>query len=200
MVHLNTTVEELRKIIAEPECNSLEFKEAKTGFDFQTLLDYCCAIANEEGGKLVLGVTNRKPRRIVGTAALQGVESRQNDILYALRFRVDIEEINTPEGRVVLVHIPGRPFGMPITRDGRYLMRAGESLVPMSSDRLRAIYDETGPDYSALPCDGATEQDLDSTAIDRLRSMWRRKSNNRAIDALHGEQCCETAISSRTAT
>ena len=47
----------------------LEFKEAKTQFDNTKLYQYCVAIANERGGQLLLGVTDKLPRKIAGTAA-----------------------------------------------------------------------------------------------------------------------------------
>ncbi len=52
---------------------------------------------------------------------------------------MDVEEVAHPDGRIVVFCIPGRPAGFPRHIDGKYLMRCGESLVPMSPDRLRAI-------------------------------------------------------------
>jgi|GEM_PF-4857805 len=43
-------------------------KEAKQNYQFEKLVDYCVALANEGGGKIILGVTDKRPRRIVGTA------------------------------------------------------------------------------------------------------------------------------------
>ncbi len=37
------------------EDEHLEFKEAKRYFDFEKLVRYCVAIANEGGGKIILG-------------------------------------------------------------------------------------------------------------------------------------------------
>ena len=51
------------------EYQTLEFKEAKTQFDNEKLYKYCVAIANEGGGKLVLGVADQPPRLVVGTRA-----------------------------------------------------------------------------------------------------------------------------------
>jgi ATP-dependent DNA helicase RecG len=62
-----TTIEQLQDWIAEPEGHNLEFKEAKRNFHFEKLVEYCVALANEGGGKMILGVTDRRPRRIVGT-------------------------------------------------------------------------------------------------------------------------------------
>ena len=46
-----------------------EAKEAKQSYPFDKLVKYCAALANEGGGKVILGVTDRRPRRIVGTRA-----------------------------------------------------------------------------------------------------------------------------------
>ncbi len=129
------------------ETEHLEFKEAKTQIDGATLLEYCVALANEGGGKLVLGVSNRPPRVVVGTQALPDLLSKQKWILDTLGFRVDLEGVDHPEGRVVVAHIPSRPCGTAYHRDGRYLMRSGESVVAMSEDRLRQIFDEGRPDW-----------------------------------------------------
>ncbi len=49
----------------------MEFKEAKTQFDNHKLYKYCVALANE-GGELLLGITNKPPRlaRISHTAEI----------------------------------------------------------------------------------------------------------------------------------
>ena len=63
------TLADLATWLASPtETEHLEFKEARNQFDTRKLIDYCCALANERGGYLVLGVTNSRPRRVVGTA------------------------------------------------------------------------------------------------------------------------------------
>lgn len=48
----------------------LEFKEAKTNFHFETLVKYCVALVNEGGGRMILGVTDRQPRTLVGSQAI----------------------------------------------------------------------------------------------------------------------------------
>jgi predicted HTH transcriptional regulator len=62
-----------------------------------------------------------------------------------------VEEVAHPDGRVVVFHIPSRPRGTAYHLDGKYLMRSGESLVPMTEDRLRAIFSEGGPDWLEEP-------------------------------------------------
>jgi Putative DNA-binding domain len=49
------------------EDEHLEFKEAKSNFHFEKLVKYCAALANEGGGYILLGVTDKRPRQVVGT-------------------------------------------------------------------------------------------------------------------------------------
>lgn len=130
------------------ETPNLEFKEAKSQYDKKNLLDYCVAIANERGGHLILGVKNGPPPRdVVGTNAFQNPRKIAEQILDTLRFRVDVDEVSHPNGRVLVFSIPSRPNGTACHHDGRYLMRSGECLVPMSQDQLRRIFDEGKPDW-----------------------------------------------------
>ena len=132
---------------ASSEHQRLEFKEAKSQFDTDTLHRYCVAIANEGGGHLVLGVSDAPPRNVVGTAAFPNVTVAAEKLFHVLGFRVEVEEIAHPEGRVVVFHIPSRPRGTAYHLKGTYLMRAGSSLVAMSEDHLRRIFAEGQPDW-----------------------------------------------------
>lgn len=161
-----------------------EFKEKKGGADFEEAVKYCCAIANEGGGSYILGVTDRRPRRVVGTAAFQEVERTKQGLIERLRLRFDVEEVLHPDGRVVVIHIPSRPLGMPIQYQGAYWMRSGDSLAPMLPDMLKRIFAETGPDFSAEICVGATLMDLDPRAIDDFRQRWARHSGKDGLSGL----------------
>ncbi|MGH8067334.1 MAG: ATP-binding protein [Candidatus Entotheonellia bacterium] len=129
------------------EHQRLEFKEAKTQFDNRKLYEYCVALANEGGGHLVLGVADKPPRPVVGTQAFREPAAMAEKLFQAIGFRVDIEEVAHPDGRVLVFDIPSRPHGTAYHLDGAYLMRSGESLVPMSEDQLRRIFAEGGPDW-----------------------------------------------------
>jgi ATP-dependent DNA helicase RecG len=142
------TVEQIDKWRAcESETQILEFKEAKTQYDTEKLFEYCIAIANEGGGHLLLGIKNQSPRDVVGTLAINDPVGMAAKIFHKLAFRVDIEILQHPQGRVVIVCIPGRPKGTPLHLEGRYLMRNGESLTSMSPDQLRKIIEEGKPDW-----------------------------------------------------
>ena len=145
---MNTSLDDLRRWMSQPhEHERLEFKEAKAQYDTIKLMRYCVALANEGGGRLVLGVSDKPPRRVVGTQAFQNPMEIASRIFDKLRFRVDVEEVAHPNGRVLVFHIPSRPRGTAYHLDGKYLMRSGEALVPMSEDQLRRIFAEGEPDW-----------------------------------------------------
>ena len=69
------TEAELRQaMLLQSESEHLEFKEAKSDYDFDKLADYSCALGNEGGGSIILGVTDKMPRRIVGTTAFSNLD------------------------------------------------------------------------------------------------------------------------------
>ncbi|MEI6422954.1 MAG: ATP-binding protein [Lentisphaerota bacterium] len=149
---MSTTIEQInlwRSVKSEHQ--KLEFKEAKTQFDNGKLYKYCVAIANEGGGYLLLGIEDRPPRKVVGTAAFNNPVEMAEKLFQAVGFRVDIEEVMHPDGRVIVFHIPSRPKGTAYHLNGSYLMRNGEELAPMSEDQLRRIFAEGEPDWLEEP-------------------------------------------------
>ena len=157
-----TTIDELNRWMTSPrEHEHLEFKEAKNHYDTTKLYRYCVALANEGGGKLVLGVTDRPPRSIVGSTAFPNAADIVSKIFNKLRFRVDVEEIQLTDGRVLVFHIPSRPAGTAYQFEGAYLMRSTEDTVSMTEDRLRQIFNEGRPDWLAeIAVDGASSDDV----------------------------------------
>lgn len=173
-----TTHEQLQHWLAEPEGTRLEFKEAKQNYHFEKLVEYCVALANEGGGKVILGVTDRRPRRIVGTAAFAEPGRTEAGLHNRLSHRIPVEELRTTEGRVLVVHVPARLPGTAWQIDGRYLKRAGDDLAVLSDAELRAMFSETGPDFSAEICSGAVMSDLSPEAIAAFRGRWATKTRD----------------------
>ena len=178
---MTTTLEQLKGLMSAPESEHLEFKEAKQNFHFEKLVKYCAAMANEGGGTIILGVTDKPPRRVVGSQAFEQIERTKAGLIERLRLRVDVDDIQHPDGRVLVFQVPARPIGMPIAIDGAYWMRGGEDLVAMTPDQLKRIFDESGPDFSAEICPEATLEGMDPLAIDQFRQRWLRKSGNQAL-------------------
>lgn len=145
-----TTLAELAAMMARPsEDNWLEFKKAENQYDTTKLFKRCVAIANEGGGKILFGITDKPPRQVVGSAAFPNRAKIEEDIFNKLKFRVIVEELDPPhpDGRVLIFHIPSRPRGTAFQFEGQYLMRVGEATPVMSEDRLREIFKEGQPEW-----------------------------------------------------
>ena len=83
------TLDQLQRWLGDPEDERLEFKEAKTQFDSDRLTKYCVALANEGGGHIVLGVTDKRPRVVVGTKAFEDLSSLKRDQSQRVRLHID---------------------------------------------------------------------------------------------------------------
>ena len=185
---MTASTNELKTWMDARENEHLEFKAARTSFRFETLVNYCVALANEGGGRMILGVTDRLPRAVAGSRAFPDLERTKAGLIERLRLRIDVEEIQHPNGRVLVFQIPSRPIGVPLHYQGAYWMRGGESLVPMTTDQLQRIFAEASPDFSAEICTQARLEDLDSTAVNALRKLWHRKSPDQDISTRPDEQ------------
>jgi ATP-dependent DNA helicase RecG len=171
------TVDDVTRWLAANETERLEFKEAKNSFAFDDVKRYIAALANEGGGHLVLGVTPRVPRSVCGSLAFGDDNDLKHRLYQVFRRRIDVTVLDVQGKRVVVITAPPRPRGEALHADGAYLMRAGESLVPMTPDQLRRIFDELSPDYSAEST-AATMADLDPAAIATMQRLWALKSGD----------------------
>lgn len=173
-----TSIEELNILLKRRENENLEFKEARTKFDQnQKLPDYCAALANEGGGKLLLGVDDNG--KIVGSKAFERCYNKlSNRLSNDLGIHIDVEEVVHPDGRVVVFHIPSRPPARRVKSTGslQYPIRRGDSLVEMDDETTKHILNEVDPDFSASIVEGLTMQDLNEDALREFRSLWSRKS------------------------
>lgn len=196
---MSTSLEELDRWLAAPQENEhLEFKEAKLQYDTTKLFRYCVALANERGGKFVLGVTDKLPRRVVGSSAFPNLGDIQSRILDKLGFRVDAEELMHADGRVVIFHVPSRPSGTAYSFDGAYLMRSGEETVAMTEDRLRAIFNEGKPDWlSEVARSGLSAADvvqlLDTQSYFDLLKLPYPATREAVLDRIQREHLIELA-------
>jgi ATP-dependent DNA helicase RecG len=144
----------LDTLITQAEQNNLEFKAAKNSFDTETAISYCAAIANEGGGHLILGVSDRPPRVVGGSNAIRNPAELEHRIFEKLKIKVSIRELEYSSKRVVIFVIPSRQTAVPIEQDGRFLMRAGESLVSMSAHRIADILSESKGPVGSRPVGG----------------------------------------------
>ena len=175
------------------EDEHFEYKEARNNYSREKLAQYCCALANEGGGRMILGVTDKHPRAVVGTSAFMQPETVRSFLMSNLHLRIGIVIINHPHGRVLVFEIPPRPVGVAIKFDGIYWSREGDSLVPMADDKLRLVFAEAGHDFSADVCPGVGIEHLDLSAVEDFRRRWIRKSRNVGLEQLPATQLLRDA-------
>ncbi len=186
-------LEQLETILNAKEGENLEFKAAEKNYAFDKLIKYCVALANEGGGKIVFGVTDKRPRTVVGSQAFKQPERTRAGLIERLHLNIDFEIIEHPQGRVLIFNVPGHPIGIPVKYNGIYWQRQGDSLIEMAEDRLRSIFAEAGHDFSADICAEAGMADLDPVAIENFRKRWLKKSGNQGISTLSHEQLLHDA-------
>lgn len=178
------------------EYERLEFKEAKNQFDNTKLMKYCVALANEGGGYLIFGVTDKRPRQVVGSQAFPTPEALNKikaQIVEKLRLRVEITELCHPKGRILVFEVPTRPTGQPIAFEGAYLMRAGEDLVPMTPDMLKRIFAEDQQDWFSRPARSHASPDevialLDTQTYFELLKLPYPTSQDAVLGRLQSDQ------------
>ena len=195
------TIEQLRNM-RESE-DHVEFKRCQqgnlsfNGSDKQKpsdrrkcILGYVVALANANGGYLVLGMEDACPHKVVGTSQCENALGKlENEIYKALQIPVDAYELfDEQNNRVVVVEIPRHPVGKALRFEDVPLWRSGEELIPMPDKVLFSILQETDPDYSQAICEGVTIDDLDKEAIDILKEKYARKQNNPTFTSLSDRQ------------
>ena len=182
-----TSIDEL-SILREHE-DHIEFKRAKTDYPFSggqksdpkdrrhCVLGYVVALANEGGGRLVLGMEDHYPHQVSGTEfALNKLGTLEDEIYTRLRIRVSTKELfDSDSRRVVVIEVPSRPVGKTLRFEGVPLMRVGESLREMDDAEYFRIVSEADSDYSAHICEGLTIDDLDPDAVREMRSLMATK-------------------------
>jgi len=158
----------IAELLNAKESENVEFKEAKSSYEFDNLAKYACAVSNLGGGRVVFVITDKRPRKVVGSQAFEQPERTRNGLIDRLHINVEFTELSDEAGHRVLVFIvPSRPIGQVVqnSKDGIAWWRIGDSLVPMPDEVRRRIYEEGGHDFSADICPGATLADLDKDVI-----------------------------------
>ena len=187
-------------------CEWKEFKNLKNSFcgnEKDDVISYVSAIANMEGGDLVIGVHD-KTLEIVGTDTYN--YDRQKAILRLTERCVnlsteglDIDEFITDDTnrKVWVIHIPKHLPKRPVFAHNKAWQRIEDSLVEMTTERMSAILDEpifNNTDWSAQIVPDATIDDLDEVAIAKARKMFK-KVHSRIPEAEVNAWSVETFLS-----
>lgn len=187
-------------------CEWKEFKNLKNSFcgdKKDDVISYVSAIANMEGGHLVIGVHD-KTLDIVGTDTYN--YDRQKAILRLTERCVnlsteglDIDEFVTDDTnrKVWVIHIPKHLPKRPVFAHNKAWQRIEDSLVEMTAERMSAILDEpifSETDWSAQIVADAMIEDLDEVAIAKARMMFK-KVHSRIPEAEVNAWTVETFLS-----
>ncbi len=182
----------LHKLIAEWESEVVEFKEANDNYPTSDIGKYFSALANEanlrgkEQGWLIFGVRNND-RAVTGTdyrMEFERLQSLKQQISQSTQpnttFR-DIHVLDHDGARVLLLEVPAAPRGIPISWNGAWFGRSGESINPLQLNKLETIRAQSvaSGDWTAQFVDGASIADLDSEAVSRARQEFARRHANR---------------------
>ncbi len=124
--------------------------------------------ANSEGGVIVFGVRDRTRGR---TAAITGCRGYDLDIwrraIYASTrppLTVDIEELDVPEGRLLIVRVPKGPKPPYGTSAGVFKMRVGKNCMPLDP----AAFERRQVALGAIDWSAETIEGLNRDALERV--------------------------------
>ncbi len=174
-------------------CEWKEFKNLKNSFsgnEKDDVISYVSAIANMEGGHLVLGVKDNT-LEIVGTDISRLTFNGQSANTQSATFKLteqctylsseglSIEEFVTDDTnkRVWIIHIPKHLPRRPVLAHKKAWQRIEDSLVELTQERMAVILEEpiyTAKDWSAEIVPNATINDLDEVAIAKARKMFKK--------------------------
>jgi len=185
---------QLRKMMFLPaETEWIEFKEAKNDYGFDKIGKYFSALSNEANlhgkpaGWLIFGITDRPPRKIVGSnyrLTPPGLDRLKEEIARHTNHRMTFAAIHafTVDGRrVVMFEIPPAARGIPTTWKGLAYGRTHDSLDPLALYEIEQIRSQAPlEDWSAKVCEGATLADLDREAIAFAREKYKENHQVRA--------------------
>jgi ATP-dependent DNA helicase RecG len=153
------------------------------------ILGYVTALCNEEGGRLVIGMSDNYPHEVIGTNQnLDSIGELESNIYRDTGIRPQIYELYENQKRVLVIEVPSRPAGKVFKFEDVALMRVGEELKPMSDEVYLKIIQEQEPDFSQQICEGLDISDLDDKAIVLLKEKYSIKQNNPQFKLLPNEQ------------
>lgn len=175
----------LNHLLTQTENEVVEFKTAENQFDRDKLGRYFSALSNEANLRdkdyawMVLGVSNDK--QLKGTSflssevAIQGMKHEiANNATGNLTYR-EIIPVMMEGKRILLFKIPASPHNIVTYWKRIAYGRDGESLVPLSQDKIDDIrYQNPVSDWTARIVTNATLDDLDELAVAKARIMFKK--------------------------
>tara|TARA_R110000868_G_scaffold145967_1_gene366528 strand:- start:112 stop:1773 length:1662 start_codon:yes stop_codon:yes gene_type:complete len=179
------------------KCEWKEFKFLKSAVSARAgddVISYISAIANMQGGHLIIGVQDQT-LDIVGIHDFAGYTSED------IRFRINgnitnlnieaftVQEFITSDtNKIVWVfHIPKHQFRLPVYAHKKTWQRIDDNLVEMTKARLDAILTQVqaNEDWSKVIIQDATIEDLDQEALQKARIEFKKRNPKYSNDLDH---------------
>jgi ATP-dependent DNA helicase RecG len=174
----------------ENECHEWKewasLKSNVSGRKGEDLVSYVSALANMDGGCVVIGVRD-------GTLQITGIQdfadyTPENAIhrilgktpnLPSMGLRVETLRARDTGAIVWLVHVPRHSPRRPVYAHDKAWQRDGDALTELRTDRLDSILAEplSGQDWSAGLVPGAALADLDNQALQLARKQFAAKNS-----------------------
>jgi ATP-dependent DNA helicase RecG len=168
------------KVANDLESEVLDFKpwlpDVKENQSVAIELSVC--FANSQGGVIVFGVKDQTKTR---KAAIMGCSGYDVDVWARAIYdstrphlTVMIEELDVPEGRLLLVRVPKGPKPPYGTSSGLFKVRVAKNCMPLDPEAFERRQVAIGAiDWSAKTIEGTGLDALDPVEIARLRNVLR---------------------------
>ena len=180
----------LDELLANEENECVEFKRAKNDFDIDLLGKYFSALGNEANLKnkqyswIIFGVDD-KTHDLIDTNFLydnnfnkikkQIADNTTDNITF-----IEIYSIYKDDKRVIMFQVPAAS-GVPINWKGFAYGRAGESLMPLASNKIEQIKATANYDWSRQIIYEATIDNIDKEAIKLAREQFKKKYEGKEV-------------------
>ena len=180
----------LDELLANKENECVEFKRAKNDFDIDLLGKYFSALGNEANLKnkqyswIIFGVDD-KTHDLIDTNFLydnnfnkikkQIADNTTDNITF-----IEIYSIYKDDKRVIMFQVPAAS-GVPINWKGFAYGRAGESLMPLASNKIEQIKATANYDWSRQIIYEATIDNIDEEAIKLAREQFKKKYEGKEV-------------------
>jgi ATP-dependent DNA helicase RecG len=179
------------------KCEWKEFKSlrsAVSGRAGEDVISYVSAIANMQGGHLIIGIQDQ-------THEIVGIQDFGGYTIEDIRFRINgnitnlniegfsVQEFTTSDTKKVvwIFHIPKHQFRLPVYAHKKTWQRIDDNLVEMTKARLDAILTQVqnNEDWSKVTIQDATIEDLDQAALQKARIEFKKRNPKYSNDVDH---------------
>jgi ATP-dependent DNA helicase RecG len=163
-------LDDIRKIM---EGSTIEFKEAIVESVFKTL----SAFANTNGGIVYIGISDRK--EIKGFHCQNStIEDLTNKIVNKLGIHPQIDSIDVDDKNILKIET--KKSTLPVSYDGRYYKRVGNTTREMQGEELRAFFIK-GTNWDGLTGDYSVEE-IDAETVRKFVRMAVRSGRLKKAD------------------